>query len=171
MALLQGHGTALQRPRDPGPGSAFPPPALISDFLWDLCVTPTAPSYSKFMVSRPLQDERSLRTWAKPEWQQPGRQPTHLALLSSFPGLSEADPTWFVQEVYVLWAPLDQGCMSDVEPGCLLCVPESLPHGCISGFHGGRAEAQILERLPGWGAVSEAAALQRALCCPGERCS
>ena len=25
MALLQGHGTALQTPRDPGPSSAFPP--------------------------------------------------------------------------------------------------------------------------------------------------
>ena len=38
----------------------------------------------------------------------------------------------------MLWAPLAQGCMSDMEPGFLLCVPESLPRGCV--FQGSMEE-------------------------------
>lgn len=117
VTLLQGHGTASQTPRDPRPSSAFPPPALISDFLWDLCVTqlpPAIPS-SWFQV---LRDERSLRTWTKSD---DSRWPT-LWLSELIPGLSEANPTVSTGNIVCSGFPRS-GCMCQMwTRGSSLCV-------------------------------------------------
>ena len=143
-----------------------------SDFLWDLCVTPTAPSYSEFMVSSPLRDERSLRTWTKSEVTA-AREAAH----------PSGSPELFLRTPWGQPYPVSPGnvCVPDslrsgvhvqCEPGVLLCVPESLPRGYV--FQGSMEEelrSRSLNGSQGEALSQEAAALQRALCCPGERCS